>query len=163
MSDAIPRVTFGHHLICLTSWFHSGLSITIDHIVDMLGYHLETEPTAGGLIDTWQRLSEILLESYEQIRRQARASATAHVDETGWRAGDMTRGANRDADVPADNSFGERRIRPAVIQRKNGQSKRSDRGAATEAMLTSIYRTLRPAAAVGSRASPVRTSPARGS
>ena len=46
-------------------------------------------------------------------------------------------------DVPPDNNFGERQIRPAVILRKNSQSNRSDRGAATQAVLMSIYRTLR--------------------
>ncbi len=45
--------------------------------------------------------------------------------------------------VPHDNNFGERQIRPAVILRKNSQSNRSDRGAATQAVLMSVYRTLR--------------------
>ena len=45
--------------------------------------------------------------------------------------------------VTADNNFGERQIRPAVILRKNSQSNRSDRGAATQAVLMSVYRTLR--------------------
>jgi transposase len=45
--------------------------------------------------------------------------------------------------VPADNNFGERQIRPAVILRKNSQSNRSDRGAATQAVLMSVYRTLK--------------------
>ncbi len=34
-------------------------------------------------------------------------------------------------------------IRPAVIIRKNSQSNRSERGAATQAILMSIFRTLR--------------------
>jgi transposase len=46
-------------------------------------------------------------------------------------------------DVPYENNFVERQIRPAVILRKNSQSNRSDRGAATQAVLMSIYRTLR--------------------
>ncbi len=45
--------------------------------------------------------------------------------------------------VPYDNNFGERQIRPAVILRKNSQSNRSDRGAVTQAVLMSVYRTLR--------------------
>ena len=45
--------------------------------------------------------------------------------------------------VPHDNNFGERQIRPAVILRKNSQSNRSDRGAAIQAVLMSVYRTLR--------------------
>jgi len=46
-------------------------------------------------------------------------------------------------DVPFDNNFAERQIRPAVILRKNSQSNRSDRGAATQSVLMSVYRTLR--------------------
>ncbi len=45
--------------------------------------------------------------------------------------------------VPADNNHAERQIRPAVIIRKNSQSNRSDEGAAAQAILMSIYRTLR--------------------
>jgi len=45
--------------------------------------------------------------------------------------------------VPHDNNFGERQIRPAVILRKNSPSNRSDRGAATQAVLMNVYRTLR--------------------
>ena len=45
--------------------------------------------------------------------------------------------------VTADNNFGERQIHPAVILRKNSQSNRSDRGAATQAVIVSVYRTLR--------------------
>ena len=48
----------------------------------------------------------------------------------------------RKPDVPADNNHAERQIRPAVIIRKNSQSNRSDNGAATQAILMSIYRTL---------------------
>ena len=45
--------------------------------------------------------------------------------------------------VPFENNFAERQVRPAVILRKNGQSNRSDQGAATQAVLMSVYRTLR--------------------
>ena len=41
------------------------------------------------------------------------------------------------------NSPRLRQIRPAVILRKNSQSNRSDRGAVTQAVLMSVYRTLR--------------------
>jgi hypothetical protein len=47
------------------------------------------------------------------------------------------------ADVPFENNFAERQIRPAVILRKNSHSNRSERGAATQAILMSIYRTLK--------------------
>jgi len=283
--DALPRAALGHHLISLTSWFHYGLGVTIDQIIDILSYHLQTELTPGGLINAWQRLSEILLAWYEQIAEEAKNSAYLHADETGWRingqgcwlwcfandrncyymieycrgspvlqkffteefdgvlitdfwaaydsvdaadrqkclphllrelekvdkrndsaewqafakklrrllrdgirlrkrsdfapkryqsridrlnhrVGQMAYEEHADADaqrltkrlrrygdylftfldylyVTADNNFGERQIRPAVILRKNSQSNRSDRGAATQAILMSVYRTLR--------------------
>lgn len=47
------------------------------------------------------------------------------------------------ADVPADNNAGERAIRPAVIIRKNSYANRSQRGADAQAVLMSIYRTLK--------------------
>ena len=46
-------------------------------------------------------------------------------------------------EVPATNNLAERAIRPAVILRKNSQSNRSDAGAATQAVLMSVFRTLK--------------------
>jgi len=46
-------------------------------------------------------------------------------------------------DVPFENNLAERMIRPAVILRKNSQSNRSEKGAATQAVLMSVYRTLK--------------------
>ena len=283
--DALPRATIGHHLIALTAWLHYGLGVTIDQIIEILSYHLQTKLTPGGLINAWQRLAEILLAWYEQIAEEARNSTHLHADETGWRVngqgcwlwcftndrncyytieycrgspvlqkffteafdgvlitdfwaaydsvdaadrqkciphllrelekvdlhndsaewqafakklrrllrdgirlrkrpdftperyrgridrlnrriGEMARQEPADPDarrltkrlrrygeylctfldyiyVPHDNNFGERQIRPAVILRKNSQSNRSDRGAATQAILMSVYRTLK--------------------
>ena len=45
--------------------------------------------------------------------------------------------------APFDNNFAERMIRPAVILRKNSQSNRSEQGAATQAVLMSLCRTLK--------------------
>lgn len=47
------------------------------------------------------------------------------------------------ADVPFDNNHGERSIRPAVIMRKNSYCNRSPKGARVQAVLMSIYRTLK--------------------
>lgn len=46
-------------------------------------------------------------------------------------------------DVPYDNNFAERQIRPAVILRKNSQCNHSQKGAATQAVLMSVYQTLK--------------------
>jgi len=45
--------------------------------------------------------------------------------------------------VSADNNHGEREIRPAVIIRKNSLCNRSEKGANMQAVMMSIYRTLR--------------------
>jgi len=47
------------------------------------------------------------------------------------------------AEVPCDNNRAEREIRPAVIIRKNSLGNRSDHGAQVQAVLMSIYRTLK--------------------
>ncbi len=283
--DAMPKATLGHQVIALTSWFHYGLGLTIDQVVDILNFQMQTELTPGGLVDAWRRLAEVLKAWYEQIGEQAKASAHLHADETGWRVNgqthwlwcftndrncyymiDRSRGSpalqqffteefegvlitdfwsayqsvcaedrqyclvhllrelekvddhndsaewqafakklrrllrdgirlrKRDAfapgtyrsridrlnkrladlaasehvdgdtrrltkrirkhaeyiftfldydHVPFENNFAERQIRPAVILRKNSQSNRSDQGAATQAVLMSVYRTLR--------------------
>ena len=85
VSDALPRATIGHHLIALTAWLHYGLGVTIDQIIDILSFHLQTKLTPGGLLNAWQRLAEILLAWYEQIAEEAKNSAYLHADETGWR------------------------------------------------------------------------------
>jgi transposase len=83
--DAMPNATLGHHVMALSSWFHYGLGVTIGQVRDILGSHLHTGITAGGLLDGWGRLAEALLPWYEQIGQQARAGAVLHADETGWR------------------------------------------------------------------------------
>ena len=57
VSDAMPKITLRHDVIALSSWFHYGLGLTINQVVDILGYHLQTKPTPGGLIDAWYRLA----------------------------------------------------------------------------------------------------------
>ena len=47
------------------------------------------------------------------------------------------------AEVPFDNNHGERQIRPAVIARKNSYANGSADGAETQAILMSVFRTLK--------------------
>ena len=284
--EAMPNATLGHNMVTLSSWFHYGLGVTLGQVKDILGYHLQTKISTGGLVHAYQRMAKVLTPWYEQIGQEARNSSHLHADETGWRVNgatwwlwcfcndencyymiDRSRGspalqkffteafdgvlitdfwaaywsvevadrqfclphllrdmvgvdqreesacwksfskrlrrllgdgmrlsANRrefntedyqrrcrlldqrlfkfaqgeyeslDAirlgkrmmkhrdhiftfldyeDVTADNNFGERMIRPAVIIRKNSQSNRSELGAATQAILMSVFRTLR--------------------
>jgi len=46
-------------------------------------------------------------------------------------------------DVPATNNHAEREIRPAVIMRKVIQGNRSDKGARTQTVLMTVFRTLK--------------------
>lgn len=46
-------------------------------------------------------------------------------------------------DIPFDNNAAERAIRPAVIIRKNSYGNRSERGADSQAVLMSVFRTLK--------------------
>jgi transposase len=48
-----------------------------------------------------------------------------------------------EAGVPFENNHAERAIRPAVLIRKNSYNNRSQRGADTQAVLMSVYRTLK--------------------
>jgi len=89
--DAMPNATLGHHVTALTSWFHYGPGITLDQVVDILGYHLQTTLTPGGLIDARRRLAEVLNGWYEQVGEQAKGSAHLHADETGRRVNGRTR------------------------------------------------------------------------
>ena len=88
--DAMPKATLGHRVVALTSWFHYGLGLTLDQVIDILGYHLQTELTPGGLIDAWRRQAEVLEGWYRQIAEEAKASAHLHADETGWRVNGQT-------------------------------------------------------------------------
>jgi transposase len=45
--------------------------------------------------------------------------------------------------VPSDNNSAERQIRPAVIVRKNSYAHSSEEGTETEAVLMSVFRTLK--------------------
>lgn len=83
--DALPNATFGHRLISFTSWCHYGLGVTLDQLIDILQFHLQTRLSAGGLVAAWQRLADILTPWYEQLADEARTSAYLHADETGWR------------------------------------------------------------------------------
>lgn len=46
-------------------------------------------------------------------------------------------------EVPSDNNHGERQIRPAVIARKNSYANGSEDWAETQAVLMSVFRTLK--------------------
>ena len=83
--DALPGSQIGNRVLTLSAWLHYGLGQTTAHVVDVFNHHLQFPLTAGGLIQQWHRLQEILFPWYEQIQEEALASAVLHGDETGWR------------------------------------------------------------------------------
>ena len=88
--DALPRAALGHRVVALTGWLHYGLGVTIAQIIAILGHHLHTHLSAGGLMNMWLRLALILEPWYEQIGHEARSSAVLHADETGSRVNGQT-------------------------------------------------------------------------
>jgi transposase len=82
---AMPGATLGNGIVALTTVMHYGLGLTIDQTREVFASHLRTPLSAGGLVDLWRRAGTVLLPWYEEIGQQAKASATLHADETGWR------------------------------------------------------------------------------
>jgi hypothetical protein len=85
VAAAMPGCTLGNGIVALTTVMHYGLGLTIDQTREVFASHLRTPLSAGGLVDLWRRAGEVFLPWYEQIGREAKASATLHADETGWR------------------------------------------------------------------------------
>jgi transposase len=83
--NALPNCMLGHRVVVLSAWLHYGLGNTLSQIVEVFSHHLQMQITPGGLLAMWFRLQEILYPWYEEIQRQALASAVLHADETGWR------------------------------------------------------------------------------
>ena len=88
--DALPNATIGHRLVGLTGWLHYGIGVTTQQVLDLIGCHLHTRLSAGGLISMWHRLGEVFTPWYQQIAQAARASAVLWADETGWRRNGLT-------------------------------------------------------------------------
>ncbi len=88
--DALPNATLGHRVAGFASWCHYGLGVTIDQLIDILQFHLQTRLSAGGMVAIWHRMAEVLTPWYEQIAEQAKSSAHLHADETGWRVQGQT-------------------------------------------------------------------------
>ena len=88
--DALPNATIGHNLTALTGWLHYGIGVTTQQVLDLVGIHLHTHLSGGGLISMWHRLGEVLTPWYQQIADAARRSAVLCADETGWRTNGLT-------------------------------------------------------------------------
>lgn len=83
--DALPGSTIGLRVVVLSAWLHYLLGVTPAQIIDVFNFYLQFPPSAGGLVQMWRRLREILLAWYLEIQAQALDSAVWHADETGRR------------------------------------------------------------------------------
>lgn len=123
--DALPGATLGHRTAVMTGWLHYGLGNTLSQIVDVFNCHLQMKLTDGGLIQMWRRLQEALFPWYEQIQKEALASAVLHGDETSWRVAGKTHWlwafANNDLTYfMIDRSRGEPALRKFFIEEFQG-------------------------------------------
>jgi len=109
----------------------------------------------GDAIRLWRRRGELPAAAYASRRARLAARLQELID-TPWKDAQAKRLIKRlrrhqndlftfldQADVPFDNNAAERAIRPAVIIRKNSYGNRSERGADCQAVLMSIFRTLK--------------------
>jgi transposase len=83
--DALPNATIGHRAVVLTAWLHYGLGTTTSQVIEVLDGHLQVPISAGGLIDIWHRLAEVLQPWYDEILNLCRHAPVLHLDETSWR------------------------------------------------------------------------------
>ena len=106
-------------------------------------------------IRLWYRQDELTAEQY-QSRRDRLHKRLGELIDTPWEDKQAKRLVKRlrrhcedlftfldQPDVPFDNNHAERIIRPAVIIRKNSYGNRSQRGADCQAVLMSVFRTLK--------------------
>jgi transposase len=109
----------------------------------------------GDAIRLWRQRGELSATTYAS-RRGRLAVRLQQLIETPWKDAHAKRLIKRlrrhrddlftfldHPDVPFDNNAAERAIRPAVIIRKNSYGNRSQRGADCQAVLMSVFRTLK--------------------
>jgi hypothetical protein len=86
----LPGSQLGNRVLVLSAWLHYALGNTLSQIVEVFNFHLQMKLSAGGLLQMWYRLQELLYGWYEQIQQEALDSAVLHGDETGWRVDGKT-------------------------------------------------------------------------
>ena len=109
----------------------------------------------GDAIRLWRRQEELSAETYAS-RRDRIHGRLAELIDTPWKDPNAKRLIKRfrrhqdelftfldQEGVPFDNNHAERTIRPAVIIRKNSYGNRSQQGSDCQAVLMSIFRTLK--------------------
>jgi transposase len=118
------------------------------------GFAKKLRRLLGDAIRLWRRKAEVPPDNYAS-RRALLSQRLEELIETDWGDGQAQRLIKRlrrhrddlftflDREgVPFENNLAERAVRPAVIIRKNSYCNRSQRGADTQAVLMSVYRTI---------------------
>ena len=90
ITDALPNSSIGNGLLVLSAWLHFSLAATISQILAVFNFHLQFKMSAGGLVQMWHRLSDILWAWYEEITQDIQKAGVLHGDETGWRVNGKT-------------------------------------------------------------------------
>jgi transposase len=90
ITDALANSSIGNGLLVLSAWLHFALAATISQILAVFNFHLQFKMSAGGLVQMWHRLSDILWSWYEEILEDVRNAGVLHGDETGWRVNGIT-------------------------------------------------------------------------
>jgi hypothetical protein len=88
--EAMPNDNISIRLYLFTAWLHYLVGISINNLVKMLNYLHSFPISAGGLVQGWQRLANLLKPEYDKIAQKARNSAVLSADETGWRINGIT-------------------------------------------------------------------------
>jgi len=100
----------------------------------------------GSCLERRERLDVRLTALVEDVETTHASSANANVKRLVKRLrshnGHLFTFLDHDG-VPSDNNHAEREIRPAVIMRKNILCNQSEKGAQTQAVLMTVFRTLR--------------------
>jgi hypothetical protein len=85
VTDALAKSQLGLRLLVMTAWLHYSLGVTVENIIKWLSCFCSFKISPGGLTQSWNRLSGILLPVYQELAKEARNSAVLNADESGWR------------------------------------------------------------------------------
>ncbi|MEM9365675.1 MAG: IS66 family transposase, partial [Planctomycetota bacterium] len=83
--DVLPRCQLGNRTLVLSAMLHFLQGLTLSQITETFNFHLQLKLSAGGLVQMWHRLAEILFAWYQEIQEESLSAAKLHADETGWR------------------------------------------------------------------------------
>lgn len=106
----------------------------LSRVIELVGQRAQMEP------GDWSEKSSALQREFEEVflRCQPTNEANASMIERIVKWQDAVLRCLRDERVPATNNHAERQVRPAVVLRKRGGCSRSERGARTYEILTSL-------------------------